>query len=334
MVKDSGKKVTGMQYQDYYKTLGVSETATEEEIKSAFRKLAKKYHPDVCPNDKSAEAKFKQINEAYEVLGDKQRRQEYDDLRKHVGSADRANFDPSKYGYGAGGARGFQDFQGFDGSTVFTSGDASGFSDFFEMIFGRGRGMGQGDIFGSRVQYASPDMKGQDFVAAIDLTVEEAFHGAKKRIAVGASGERGKTIDFAIPAGTAEGERIRLAGQGQPGMGKGGSGDLLMQVHIAPGKYEINGLDLNADIRLAPWEAALGAKVPYSTIDGEIVVKVPEGVQTGSRIRIAGKGFKNRQGQRGDLYLNVKMVNPPSLNAEEKKLYEQLSKVSRFHATQ
>jgi curved DNA-binding protein len=326
-----------MQYQDYYKALGVSESATEEEIKSAFRKLAKKYHPDVCPNDKTAEAKFKKINEAYEVLGDKQKKQEYDDLRKHVGNADRANFDPSKYGYGMGGAsgaRGFGGFQGNDGGTVFTSGDGGDFSDFFEMLFGRGRGMGVGadDIF-SNARRQSDDMKGQDIEAAIELTVEEAFRGEKKRISLD-TGERNKTIDFTIPAGTSEGEKIRLSGQGQQGRGKGGSGDLLMQVHIAPGKYEIDGLNLSADIKLAPWEAALGAKIPYSTVDGEIVVKVPPGVQTGSRIRIADKGFKNRQGQRGDLYLNIKIVNPPSLNAEEKKLYEQLSMVSKFHAGQ
>jgi curved DNA-binding protein len=321
-----------MQYQDYYKILGVGENATEEEIKSAFRKLAKKYHPDVCPNDKSAEAKFKQINEAYEVLGNKQRRQEYDDLRKHVGSADRMNFDPAKYGYAPRGAQDFGGFEGFNGATVFTSGD-SGFSDFFEMLFGRGRGMGTNDIFGNAAHRQPRDMRGQDIEAAIELTVEEAFHGMKKRVSLD-TGERRKTIDFTVPAGTAEGERIRLSGQGQSGMGKGGSGDLLMQVHIQPGKYELNGLDLNADMRLAPWDAALGAKVPYSTIDGNIEVKVPVGVQTGSRIRIAGKGYKNRQGRRGDLYLNVKIVNPPSLSSEEKKLYEQLSKVSRFHAGQ
>jgi curved DNA-binding protein len=321
-----------MQYQDYYKTLGVSETAAEEDIKKAFRKLAKQYHPDMHPNDKTAEDKFKKVNEAYEVLGNAQRRKEYDDLRKNVGNADRMNFDPSKYGYGQGGARGFSNFEGFDGATVFTSGGADGFSDFFETLFGRGRGMGQQDIFGGRRQYAAADMPGQDIEATIELTVEEAFNGGKKRISLDTGG-RAKTIDFTIPAGTFEGDRIRLAGQGQPGAGKGGSGDLLMGVHINGGKYELNGLDLVTDIRLAPWEAALGAKVPYSTIDGEIVVKVPPGVQTDSRIRIAGKGFRNRQGQRGDLFLKVKLVNPTTLTDEEKQLYEKLSKVSKFHAT-
>lgn len=321
-----------MQYQDYYKTLGVGESATEDEIKNAFRKLAKKYHPDVCPNDKTAEAKFKQVNEAYEVLGDKQRRQEYDDLRKHVGSADRMNFDPSKYGYAPRGAQGFGGFEGFDGASVFTSGD-SGFSDFFEMLFGRGRGMGANDVFGGAARRQPRDMRGQDIKAAIELTVEEAFHGMKKRVSLD-TGEHRKTIDFTVPAGTAGGERIRLAGQGRPGIGRGGSGDLLMQVRILPGKYELNGLDLSADIRLSPWDAALGAKVPYSTIDGDIEVKVPAGVQTGSRIRISEKGFKNRQGRRGDLYLNVKIVNPPSLSPDERKLYEQLSRISRFHAAQ
>lgn len=315
-----------MQYQDYYKTLGISENATEAEVKKAFRKQAKLHHPDVNPGDKSAEEKFKKVNEAYEVLGNEKRRQEYDDLRKNVGSGGGANFDPSKYGYGPNTAQGYGTQQGFNGSTVFTSGQG-GFSDFFEMLFGRGRGMDQGDIFNSRQQPV--DNRGGDVEAAIELTIEEAFRGEKKRISLEVDGHR-KTIDFTIPAGTAEGERIRLAGQGQQGMGKGGKGDLLMSVHITSGKYELKGIDLSADIKLPPWEAALGSKVSYATIDGEIIVNVPAGVQTGSRIRIAGKGYKNRQGQRGDLYLNVKIVNPPALNAEEKKLYEQLSKVSKF----
>lgn len=321
-----------MQYQDYYKTLGVSENATEADIKKAFRKLAKLHHPDMHPNNKQqAEEKFKKINEAYEVLGDAQRRREYDDLRKNVGSGDTMNFDPSKYGYGQYTPGGRGGFEGFNGSTVFTSGQGAGFSDFFEMLFGRGRGAGmsQGDIFSGRQQYDA-NRKGEDVEAAIELTVEEAFRGEKKRITLDTDGRR-KTIDFTIPAGTAEGEKIRLAGQGQPGTGKGGSGDLLMRVHIAPGKYEMSGLDLVSEIRLTPWEAALGAKIPYSTIDGEIAVKVPAGVQADSRIRIAEKGYRNRQEQRGDLYLKVKIVNPPKLSPEEKQLYEQLSKVSKFH---
>ncbi len=320
-----------MQYQDYYKTLGVSETASEADIKKAFRKLAKQYHPDMHPNDKKAEEQFKKVNEAYEVLGNAQRRKEYDELRKNIGNGDQMNFDPSKYGYGQAQGRGFGGFEGFGGSTVFTGGE-SGFSDFFEMLFGRGRGMGNmgsADIFSSGRQY-STDMRGQDVEATVELTVEEAFHGAKKRIALETGGKR-ITIEFTIPAGTMEGERIRLAGQGEPGTGKGGSGDLLMAAKFHGGKYTLNGLDLTTDIKLAPWEAALGAKTAFQTIDGEIVVKVPPGVQTGSRIRIAGKGYKNRQGQRGDLYLTVRIVNPPSLSEEEKKLYQELAKVSRFH---
>ncbi len=319
-----------MQYQDYYKTLGVSESATEADIKKAFRKLAKQYHPDMHPNDKKAEEQFKKVNEAYEVLGNAQRRKEYDDLRKNIGNGDRTNFDPSKYGYGQAQGRGFNGFEGFNGSTVFTGGEG-GFSDFFEMLFGRGRGMGNmggADMFNNIRQYSS-DLRGQDVEATVELTIEEAFHGAKKRIALETSGKR-KTIDFTIPAGTLEGERIRLANQGEPGAGMGGSGDLLMTAKLSSGKYTLSGLDLTADIKLAPWEAALGTKASFQTIDGDIVVKVPHGVQTGSRIRIAGKGYRNRQGQRGDLFLTVKIVNPPSLTDEEKKLYEELARVSRF----
>jgi curved DNA-binding protein len=323
--RKSKKWVMGMQLQDYYKALGVNESATQEEIKKAFRKLAKKHHPDVCPNDKSAEEKFKKINEAYEVLGNDQRRREYDDLRNNVGKTGGTAFDPSQYGY-AQGSRGSGGFEGFDTSTVFTSGEG-GFSDFFEMLFGQA-GRGQGINFGRQ---GGPASRGGDVEAAIDLTVEEAFHGAKKRISLDMDGRR-RTIDFTVPVGTSDGDRIRLAGQGQPSSSGGGCGDLLLLVHICPGKYELNGLDLSAPIKLSPWEAALGAKVPYATIDGEITVKVPAGVQTDSRIRIAGKGFKNRQGQRGDLYLKAKIVNPPALSNEEKQLYEQLSRVSQFHA--
>ncbi len=318
-----------MQYQDYYKTLGVAENATEADIKKAFRKLAKQYHPDMHPNDKQAEEKFKKVNEAYEVLGNETRRKEYDELRKNIGNGDRVNFDPAKYGYTPRGGQGFQGFGDFDGATVFSS-SGSGFSDFFEALFGGGRMSGRGDPFAARTRYPA-DMRGQDIEAAIELTAEEAFHGVKKRISLD-DGSRRKTIDFTVPAGTAPGERIRLAGQGQPGTGSGGSGDLLMAVQITGGKYELSGADLSADIRLAPWEAALGAKVPYATIDGEIVVKVPPGVQTDSRIRIAGKGYRDRQGNRGDLYLKVKIVNPQVLSAEEKQLYEKLSKVSKFSA--
>lgn len=195
-----------MQYQDYYKTLGVSETATEADVKKAFRKLAKQYHPDMHPNDKKAEEQFKKVNEAYEVLGNTQRRKEYDDLRKNVGNGDQMNFDPSKYGYGRPQGRGFNGFEGFGGSTTFTGGDG-GFSDFFETLFGRGRGMGNmggADIFGTGRQYAM-DRKGQDVEATVELTIEEAFHGAKKRISLDTGGKR-KTIDFTIPAGTMEGE--------------------------------------------------------------------------------------------------------------------------------
>lgn len=297
---------------DYYKTLGVKETASEEEIKKAFRKLAKKHHPDTQGGDKAAEERFKHISEAYEVLGDKKRRQEYDELRRNPQGA--AGFDPSGFGYGRPG-------QGFERTVTYT-GDEGDFSDFFEMFFGRGRGSGDFDMFSGR-SARNRSMPGQDVEAEIEITAAEGFSGGKRSISLELDGKR-KTINFSIPQGTQEGARIKLKGQGGPGIGGGPAGNLYLRVHIRDARFELSGLDITADMRLMPWEAALGAQKSFDTLDGQILVKVPEGVQTDQRIRITGKGYRDRKGTRGDLYVRVKIVNPSPLTADQRRLYEQL----------
>lgn len=288
----------------------MQETASQEEIKKAFRRLAKKYHPDVRGGDKAAEERFKRVSEAHEVLGDKKRRQEYDELRRNPPPP---GFDPSGFGYGNAGPG------GFERTVSYGDGD---FSDFFEMFFGRGRS--SQEPFGFRAA-RSRSVPGQDAESDIEITAGEGFAGTKRSVALEMNGSR-KTINFAIPPGTADGARIKLKGQGGPGAGGGRAGDLYLRVRVRDPRFELDGLNLTADARLLPWEAALGAQIPFDTLDGQILVKVPAGMQTGQRVRIAGRGYRNGKGDRGDLFVRVRIVNPPTLTAEQRKLYEQLQK--------
>ncbi|NLG37482.1 MAG: J domain-containing protein [Clostridiales bacterium] len=301
-----------MRTPDYYKTLGVQDTASDEEIKKAFRKLAKKYHPDTHGGDKASEERFKLISEAYEVLGDKKRRQEYDELRRNPPPP---SFDPS--GFGARTHR---------SARTVTFDEGGDFSDFFEMFFGRGRGAGADPFSHNR----AVSMPGQDVEAEIAITVAEGFEGAKKAVSLELDGGR-RTLNFSIPPGTTDGARIKLRGQGGPGMGGGPAGDLYLKVRVSDTRYTLDGLDLTEELRLMPWDAALGAQVPFETPDGQIMVRVPGGVQTGQRIRIAGRGYKNKKGERGDLYARVALMNPSSLTAEQRRLYEQLQKIAGPH---
>lgn len=337
-----------MQYRDYYETLGVSKNATQDEIKKAYRKLAKKHHPDTNPGNNQAEEKFKALNEAYEVIGDEEKRKKYDTLGQNFNFQDGYDFDPSRYGYDSDTFK-----HGNTGNVryEYRSGNANDFSDFFNMFFGRsgnsidideilGRGRKDSSYSaGGNNKYTSGgnrshtyqfSMDGEDREAEIEITPAEGFSGGEKRITLKGDGYE-KTISFKIPAGIKQGEKIKLAGQGTPGMNGGANGDLYLMVNFNKGRFEIDGINLETNIDLAPWEAALGAEVPVETIDGRIVVKVPAGIQTDSRIRAAKKGYIERNGKRGDLYIKVRIVNPSSLTREEKELYEKLKQVSRFN---
>ena len=308
-----------MQYKDYYEILGVDKKASQDEIKKAYRKLAKKYHPDAHPGDKKAEDKFKEANEAYEVLGDEEKRKKYDQFGQNGNFSNGYNFDPSQYGFGNNVRYEYR-----------TTG-SNDFSDFFNMFFGSDA-FDTGSIFGRSGKGFRHQQNftydGEDSEAVIEITPEEGFSGTEKKISLRTeNGDR--TISFKIPEGIRQDDKIKLSGQGNMGVNGGKNGDLFLKIRFKPGSsFELEGMDLISTLELFPWDAALGGEIPFSTIDGKIVVKIPPGIQSGSRIRVTGKGYRDRNGLRGDLYLKIKIVNPSSLSKEQKELYEKLRLVS------
>ncbi|MGI6777510.1 MAG: DnaJ C-terminal domain-containing protein [Acetivibrionales bacterium] len=313
-----------MKYKDYYKILGVDKNADQQQIKKSFRRLAKKYHPDAHPGDKVAEEKFKEINEAYEVLGDEQKRKKYDQLGEGFNFQNGYDFDPSQFGFG-NNIR-------YEHRTA----PNNDFSDFFNMIFGEGtfdinslfsRGGRAGRSDGFTRQYA---VDGENMEADIEITPEEGFYGKEKKVTLMSNG-RERIISFKIPEGIMEGGKIKISNQGYPGMNGGRNGDLYLRVRFkSSSRFKVEGKNLLTSLNLTPWEAALGTEIPFNTLDGKIIVKIPAGIQTGNRIRVAGKGYKDKYGGRGDLFLKVSIVNPGILSNEERKLYEKLSQVSEF----
>jgi DnaJ-class molecular chaperone len=336
-----------VKFRDYYEVLGVARTVSADEIKKAYRKLARKYHPDVNPGDKSAEEKFKELNEAYEVLSDPEKRKRYDQLGANWKAG--ADFTPPPDwadGRGREGARG-----GFDFSEIFGEGGSqSGFSDFFEAFFSSGRGARAGAGFA---------MRGSDVEAEISLTLEEAHRGVTRTITIeaaercpdcGGSGikdkqtcptcrgrgsiRRPKSLEVNIPAGVRDGSVIRLAGQGEPGVGNAQAGDLFLRVRIKPHSLFslVGDDDIQVELPIAPWEAGLGAKVSVATLDGPVEMTIPPGAQGGQRLRLRGQGLNRRRGGRGDEYVKLKIVIPPKLTHKERELFEKLAAESRFDA--
>lgn len=287
---------------DYYKTLGVSRNADEKEIKKAFRKLAKQYHPDTNPGNAAAEAKFKEINEAYEVLSDATKRRQYD------------QFGADFHRYTSGGGAGAAGYSG--GYTQTVNGDIS-FEDFIKNIFG---GMGG---FGGRTAStgARPAMRGDDIEQPVRITLREAYEGTSRIIS---KGER--RIQAAIPAGVTEGQRVRLAGEGQAIPG-GQPGDLFLVVHIEPDpQFERVGDDLYVDVRVDAFTAMLGGQVEVPTMDGRVRLNIPAGTQSGQKFRLSGKGMPvlKQKDSRGDLYARIVITVPTYLTDEQRRLVEQL----------
>lgn len=323
----------GVKFQDYYETLGLSRSASEAEIKKAYRKLAQKYHPDVS-KERDAEAKFKQINEAYDVLSDPEKRKRYDQLGQNWKAGQ--DFTPPP-----GWDNAHFEFHGSPGAgQSFDFEDMGGFSDFFETIFGgRMGGSGRGRPRGGGAESFYGAAPGQDHEAELSISLEEAYHGARKSIMLESSGmgpsgrpiRQKKQYDVRIPPGTSEGSRIRLAGQGSPGRGGAASGDLYLLVHIASHpSYRVHGHDLEMDLPIAPWEAALGAKVKLSTLAGQVSLNLPPRTQSGQHLRLRGKGLPRRQGEAGDLIVVTRIVVPEHLTARERELFEQLGRESSF----
>lgn len=331
-----------VEFKDYYEVLGTSKTATEDEIRKAYRKLARKHHPDVNPGDKSAEDKFKEVSEAYEVLSDPEKRKRYDQF----GSDWKAGSDFTPPPRSGNGNTGFDPGMDYDFGAA--QGSTSGFSDFFENLFGRSRGARAGAGF---------RMRGNDVEAEITITLEEAHRGIKRSIGFeateicptcGGSGTkdektcptchgngvvlRHKNLEVTIPAGVRHGSVIRLAGQGEAGLGGAPAGDLFLHVRIRPHqRFEISGDDdIEIEIPLAPWEAALGAKISVPTLDGTVEMKIPAGTQGGKRLRLRGRGLSKRGGGKGDEYVRVNIVIPPELSEAQKQLFERLAADSHF----
>ncbi len=314
-----------MQYKDYYKILGVERTASDEEIKKAYRKLARKYHPDVS-KEKDAEEKFKEVNEANEVLSDPEKRKAYDQLGYYQPGQD---FRPppgweQQFGHGAQ-----FDFSGMD------------FGDLFAQMFGGGMGAGMGggrrrsQGFGGGFAQA-----GQDFEMNLEITLEEAYSGAEKTLQVevpepspqGFMVRVPNTIKLRVPKGATDGQRLRVPGKGGSGMHGGRAGDLYLNIRVAPHRwFKPSGHDLYLDVPLTPWEAALGATVEIPTMEGSVRLKVKPGSRSGQKMRLAGKGLPIPKNGHGDLYAVFQIVTPPELSARERELFEELAKESKFN---
>jgi curved DNA-binding protein len=297
-------------YTDYYEVLGVPRDADQDAIRRAYRKLARKYHPDLN-SDNDAEDRFKELGEAYEVLSDPDKRERYDRLganwRQQEQEAPDANFEE------------FFDRQGFG------SDDAGGqFSDdLFERLFGGGAGGGSG-------WRTNGPLRGLDREALLELSLEDALEGGRRRLTL----DR-RDIDVNFPAGVRDGQLIRLAGQGAPGRDGGPSGDLYLRIAVKPHpKFRRRGEDdLDVDLALAPWQAALGATVPVQTPSGTAQVRVPPGSSSGRRLRLRGRGLPKPQGGSGDLHAIVKITLPKQLSDRERELYEQLAETSPRETT-
>jgi len=312
-----------VQFKDYYETLGVTRTATPDEIKKAFRKLARLYHPDVAKNKATGEAKFKELNEAYEVLSDPEKRRRYDELGANWQEGAGSPFPQGGAHYGrARPPTGEPDFE-FGGT---------GFSDFFESFFGGGRGS-QPQWDGEEEAFAR---QGRDVEADLLVTLEEALHGSLRKVTLRRAGGNGRTdktdtYQVRIPAGVHEGQRIRLAGQGGPGRAGGAPGDLYLRVRLARHPdFSVQGADLYYELDLAPWEAVLGVKANIPTLDGTTALHVPPGTAADSQLRLRGLGLPRDDHSRGDLYAVVRIEVPTAVSAEERALWEKLSKTSKF----
>lgn len=347
-----------VEFEDYYKVLGVKRDASQQEIQKAFRKLAKKYHPDVS-KEPDAEEQFKKVNEAYEVLKDPEARQKYDQLGKNW-----KNFQSADGGFRAppgwenfrvnlGGGGGFEDIFGGAGRG---GGRGGGFSDFFNMFFGGGGpGQGAGAGFDFQNMGGHPNMsgygpgaagsrqaqrKGRSRQAQVTVSLDDVARGAERQITVpvhertpqGQVVQSTKRLNVKIPPGTTDGTVIRLQGQGEPGVGGGPAGDLRLEVKIAPHPdFEVDGHHLYADLYVTPWEAALGAKVPVKTLDGEVTLTIPAGSQSGSKLRLRGKGLPKKSGsKKGNLYARVLVRVPGELTDRERELFEALAEESTF----
>jgi curved DNA-binding protein len=336
---------------DYYEVLGIKRGASEDQIKQAYRKLARKFHPDLNPGDKSAEEQFKGLQEAYDVLSDPENRKLYDQygdnwraVKSGAGAPPPGWEGAQRSTRGAGPAAGGFDFGDFDFSDFRSAGGAGGFDIFEEMFGGSGRGRGR------------RSGRGRDVEAELELSIEEAHRGVRRTIQMqvaetcptcggsglkdgkpcetcGGAGQvlKPKRIEVNIPTGVRDGSTIRLAGQGGTGSNGSEPGDLYLHIRLRPHPvFTVKGDDLEVELPITPWEAVLGARVEAPTIDGKVELTIPPGAKSGQRLRLRNQGLNKRKGGRGDEYVRLKIVVPKDVSPEERRLYEELKRISRF----
>ena len=312
-----------MAYIDYYKILGVDKNASQDDIKKAFRKLARKYHPDLNPNDPSAKDKFQEINEANEVLSDPEKRKKYDEYGEHWKHADEFEAQKKARQHAGGGGGGFSGFGGDGGSYWYSSdgegfsgGDAGGFSDFFESMFGHRGGGGRGNA----------GFRGQDFNAELHLSLRDAARTHKQVLNV-----NGKQVRITIPAGVADGQVIKLKGYGAEGVNGGPAGDLYITFVIAEDPmFKRLGDDLYVDVEVDLYSAVLGGEKVIDTLDGKVKLKIKPETQNGTKVRLKGKGFPvyKKEGQFGDLIVTYSVKIPTNLTDKQKELFRQLQSMN------
>ena len=298
-----------MIFKDYYKILGIeTNKVNADEIKQAYREQAKKYHPDVNVGDRISEERFKDINEAYRVLSNHTTRRKYDRMWIiRIGNKrKKQTYEESKR----------------EKNDVF--------SDFFHMFFGSEEENEEEKK--NRKSKKNSSVKGENIETAISISVEEAFYGLNKKISLRTVDGNMKTFNIKIPAGIRDNEKIRLIGQGKQGQFGGKNGDLFIKIQIEPNsKFELRGYDLYTSLSLTPWEAALGTKVKLEGIDDTISVYIPAGIESGEKLRLPGKGYKDGKGGRGDLTATIQIMVPKKLTRKEKELFEGLKEISKFN---
>ena len=323
-----------MEFRDYYKVLGVERTASADQIRKAYRRLAHKYHPDVS-KEPNAEARFKEMQEAYEVLKDPEKRAAYDQLGSQWKAGEQFR-PPPDWGSGFefsgdGRARAGRSRGRGAGPRGFGAGEDGGlgeqdFSEFFSSLFGGGSPFA-----------AEGRRPGRDHHARIEIDLEEAFRGTTRMLELkrpeltpdGTLELRNHTVRVTIPPGVTAGQLIRLAGQGEPASGRGSAGDLYLETHIRPHRlFQLDGRDVTLTLPVAPWEAALGASVTVPTLGGPVEVQIPPGSQSGQKLRLRGRGLPGRPA--GDQFVQLKVVLPPGTSPEAKALYEEMRRKLNF----
>ena len=295
-----------MIFKDYYKILGLpNSNVTTEQIKQAYREQAKKYHPDINTTSNFSEERFKDINEAYKTLSNTSTRRKYDKmLNSRIGKKQKNRGQAKKE-------------------------KKSAFAEFFQMFFGeiKNNKAKSEDINGGKAP-----IKGENIETEITVSIFDAFYGVEKKLALRAVNGKMREFNIKIPAGIRNEEKIRLMGQGKPGENGGKAGDLLVRIHIENDKkFTLNGVDLIKNLYVTPWEAALGTKLNISSIDEEILLYIPQGTQCGESLKLKEKGYLDGKGGRGDLIINIQIMNPTDITEEEKKLFEQLKKISKYN---